>query len=142
MEEAFEGADIVYPKSWAPYHVMQRRTALLQEGRQGRASSSWRRSAWPTTPSTRTGSATRAKMNTDRRAARPSTCTACPPTSPTSAARPGEVSAEVFEQYRIATYHEASYKPFVIARSCSSRRMQDPGAKLESIVNRAQSLYL
>ena len=27
----------------------------------------------------------------------------------------GEVSAEVFEQYRIPTYHEASYKPFVIS---------------------------
>ena len=27
----------------------------------------------------------------------------------------GEVSAGVFEKYRIATYREASYKPFVIA---------------------------
>ena len=30
MEEAFEGADIVYPKSWAPYQVMQKRTDLLR----------------------------------------------------------------------------------------------------------------
>ena len=30
MEEAFKDADIVYPKSWAPYHVMERRTTLLQ----------------------------------------------------------------------------------------------------------------
>ena len=29
MDEAFEGADIVYPKSWAPYSVMERRTVLL-----------------------------------------------------------------------------------------------------------------
>jgi ornithine carbamoyltransferase len=27
----------------------------------------------------------------------------------------GEVSADVFEKYRLRTYHEASYKPFVIA---------------------------
>src|SRR5436190_636540 len=27
MEEAFKGADIVYPKSWAPFKVMQERTA-------------------------------------------------------------------------------------------------------------------
>ena len=27
----------------------------------------------------------------------------------------GEVAKEVFEKYRIATYQEASYKPFVIA---------------------------
>ena len=30
MEEAFKDADIVYPKSWAPYAVMQRRTDLLK----------------------------------------------------------------------------------------------------------------
>ena len=31
MEEAFSGADIVYPKSWAPFHVMEKRTELLLE---------------------------------------------------------------------------------------------------------------
>ncbi len=30
MEEAFKDADIVYPKSWAPYQVMGRRTELLR----------------------------------------------------------------------------------------------------------------
>src|SRR5208337_3771499 len=30
MDEAFDGADIVYPKSWAPYHVMEQRTKLLK----------------------------------------------------------------------------------------------------------------
>lgn len=30
MEEAFKDADIVYPKSWAPYKVMERRTELLR----------------------------------------------------------------------------------------------------------------
>src|ERR1700690_2793086 len=34
MEEAFAGADIVYPKSWAPYQVMQKRTELLQKSDQ------------------------------------------------------------------------------------------------------------
>ena len=32
MDEAFAGAEIVYPKSWAPYAVMQRRTELLRAG--------------------------------------------------------------------------------------------------------------
>ena len=31
MEDAFADADVVYPKSWAPYSVMQQRTKLLQE---------------------------------------------------------------------------------------------------------------
>ncbi|EQB8584045.1 knotted carbamoyltransferase YgeW, partial [Escherichia coli] len=30
MEEAFKDADIVYPKSWAPYKVMEERTELLR----------------------------------------------------------------------------------------------------------------
>ena len=30
MEEAFKDADIVYPKSWAPFKVMQQRTKLLR----------------------------------------------------------------------------------------------------------------
>jgi ornithine carbamoyltransferase len=54
----------------------------------------------------------------------------------------GEVSAEVFEQYRIPTYNEASYKPFVISALMFLTRMKDPGAKLESLINRAQNLYL
>jgi len=30
MSEAFEGADIVYPKSWAPYEAMEKRTVLCR----------------------------------------------------------------------------------------------------------------
>lgn len=30
MAEAFKDADIVYPKSWAPYKVMEERTELLR----------------------------------------------------------------------------------------------------------------
>ena len=30
MAEAFKDADIVYPKSWAPYKVMEKRTELLR----------------------------------------------------------------------------------------------------------------
>ncbi|MFW6343227.1 MAG: knotted carbamoyltransferase YgeW, partial [Sediminispirochaetaceae bacterium] len=32
MEEAFEDADIVYPKSWAPFSVMEERTQLVEAG--------------------------------------------------------------------------------------------------------------
>ena len=34
MEEAFDGADIVYPKSWAPFAAMEQRTKLYQAGDQ------------------------------------------------------------------------------------------------------------
>jgi len=32
MSDAMRDADIVYPKSWAPYHIMQQRTRLLMAG--------------------------------------------------------------------------------------------------------------
>ncbi len=32
MKDAMKDADIVYPKSWAPYHIMQQRTKLLMGG--------------------------------------------------------------------------------------------------------------
>ena len=32
MAEAFEGADIVIPKSWAPFAAMEKRTNLYAEG--------------------------------------------------------------------------------------------------------------
>ena len=34
MEEAFDGADIVYPKSWAPFAAMEQRTKLYAAGDQ------------------------------------------------------------------------------------------------------------
>jgi ornithine carbamoyltransferase len=54
----------------------------------------------------------------------------------------GEVSAEVFEQYRIPTYHEASYKPFIISALMFLTRMKDPASKLEHIIKRDQNLSL
>jgi ornithine carbamoyltransferase len=54
----------------------------------------------------------------------------------------GEVSAEVFEQYRIPTYNEASYKPFVISALMFLTRLQNPAAKLGEIVARAKSLSI
>ena len=37
MEEAFEGADFVYPKSWAPFSVMEERTVIVESGDQAEA---------------------------------------------------------------------------------------------------------
>jgi ornithine carbamoyltransferase len=46
----------------------------------------------------------------------------------------GEVSRDVFERYRLATYAEAGYKPFVIAAIIFLSRIKDPVNKLRSIV--------
>jgi len=140
MDEAFEGADIVYPKSWAPYHVMEQRTRLLKVSdkdglkqlEQACLANNAKHTDWE---------CTRAKMNltADQKAL----YMHCLPADITDVScKAGEVSAEVFEQYRIPTYNEASYKPFVISALMFLTRMKDPGAKLEMLVNRAQNLYL
>ena len=140
MDEAFDGADIVYPKSWAPYQVMQRRTELLKvsdkDGLKQLEKECLANNAKHTD-----WECTRAKM--DLTAGGKALYMHCLPADITDVScKAGEVSAEVFEQYRIPTYHEASYKPFVISALMFLTRMQDPKAKLESIVNRAQNLYL
>jgi knotted carbamoyltransferase YgeW len=123
MEEAFRGADVVYPKSWAPYAVMQRRTPLLRKGdRDGLKAlekeclaNNARFKAWECDEAmmalTRAGSAL--YMH-------------CLPAdiSGVSCAE-GEVAASVFERYRLATYREASFKPFVIAAMILMARVKD-----------------
>jgi knotted carbamoyltransferase YgeW len=140
MDEAFADADIVYPKSWAPYHVMEQRTRLLKvsdkEGlrqlEQDCLANNANHKDWE---------CTRAKMNLT--AGQKALYMHCLPADITDVScNAGEVSSEVFEQYRIPTYHEASYKPFVISALMFLARMRDPGAKLESLINRAQNLYL
>jgi ornithine carbamoyltransferase len=46
----------------------------------------------------------------------------------------GEVSAAVFEKYRIATYREASFKPFVIAAMIFLARVKSPLAALGKLL--------
>ncbi len=44
----------------------------------------------------------------------------------------------VFEKYRIATYKEASWKPYIIAAMILSRKYAKPGALLEQLLKEAQ----
>jgi knotted carbamoyltransferase YgeW len=140
MEAAFEGAHIVYPKSWAPYHVMQQRTALLQKSDK-EGLKELEKACLANNAKFQNWECDRAKMNltADKKAL----YMHCLPADITDVScKAGEVSAEVFEQYRIPTYHEASYKPFVISALMFLTRLQNPGAKLEEIVNRAKGLSI
>jgi knotted carbamoyltransferase YgeW len=140
MEEAFAGADIVYPKSWAPFHVMQERTELLkQSDREGLKqlekaclANNARFKGWE---------CDRAKM--DLTAGKRALYMHCLPADITDVScEAGEVSAEVFEQYRIPTYHEASYKPFVISALMFLTRISDPVKKLEGLVTSGRGLSI
>ena len=48
----------------------------------------------------------------------------------------GEVSADVFERYRLETYREACHKPFVIAAMILLARFENPGHVLKQLAQR------
>ena len=124
MEEAFRDADVVYPKSWAPYEVMRRRTPLLQQGdRDGLKALEKECLAHNAQFKHWECDERKMKLTRDGRAL----YLHCLPAdiSGVSCAQ-GEVSAGVFEQYRLATYREASYKPFVIAAMIFLARVRSP----------------
>jgi knotted carbamoyltransferase YgeW len=124
MAEAFEGADIVYPKSWAPYAVMERRTELLRAGdhaglktlEQQCLANNAEHADW---------TCDRALM--DRTAGGEALYMHCLPADITGVScERGEVTADVFDQYREPLYREAGYKPYVIAAMIMCSRFADP----------------
>jgi knotted carbamoyltransferase YgeW len=123
MEESFRDADVVYPKSWAPYSVMQRRTPLLQKGdRDGLKA--LEKECLANNARFKNWECDAKKMKLTRGGQ--ALYMHCLPAdiSGVSCAQ-GEVSAGVFEQYRIATYREASFKPFVIAAMMLMARVKN-----------------
>ncbi len=134
MEESMKDADIVYPKSWAPFHIMQQRTELLKKAdRQGLKeleqvclANNAKFRDWEFDDE-------KLKLTKDGSAL----YMHCLPAdiSGVSCER-GEVSADAFEQYRIETYREAGFKPYIIAAMMLTNRFEDPGAILEDIMRR------
>ncbi|MDQ2083898.1 knotted carbamoyltransferase YgeW [Xanthobacteraceae bacterium Astr-EGSB] len=140
MEDAFAGADVVYPKSWAPYHVMERRTELLKnQDRDGLKA--LEKECLANNAKFMNWECDRAKMNLTRDGK--ALYMHCLPADITDVScKAGEVSAEVFEQYRIPTYNEASYKPFVISALMFLTRLKNPGEKLAEVARRAKALSI
>ncbi len=50
----------------------------------------------------------------------------------------GEVQDRVFERYRMETYQEAGYKPYIIAAMILAGKFADPASVLEGIAARAE----
>jgi ornithine carbamoyltransferase len=47
----------------------------------------------------------------------------------------GEVEASVFDRYRVDTYKEAGYKPYIIAAMMFLSKIKNPSEKLMNILN-------
>ena len=134
MTEAMRNADIVYPKSWAPFHIMQNRTQLLMDGNRNGLkeleqvclANNARYKDWEYNEQVR-----KLTRNSD------ALYMHCLPAdiSGESCAH-GEVSKETFERYRIQTYLEAGYKPYIIAAMMLTYRYKNPADILNKLVNR------
>ena len=137
MEDAFTNADIVYPKSWAPYQVMQKRTELLSNSDKA-GLVELEKECLANNAKHKDWECDERKMK--RTAKGEALYMHCLPAdiSGVSCAQ-GEVSKNVFEKYRLATYAEAGYKPFIIAAIIFLTRMKNPSEKMEQIIKRNSS---
>ena len=123
MEEAFADADIVYPKSWAPYSVMQKRTDLLR-AKDHDGLKTLEKACLEQNANFKNWECDEAKMKLTKNGE--ALYMHCLPADITDVScKAGEVSASVFEKYRIPTYKEAGYKPYVIAAMMLTNRMKD-----------------
>jgi knotted carbamoyltransferase YgeW len=135
MDDAFEGADVVYPKSWAPFEVMKERTALLRSGRAS-ALDELERRCLANNASHRDWECDERRMASTREGR--ALYMHCLPADISGVnCEHGEVASSVFSRYRLATYAEAGHKPFVIAAMALLTRFQDPHAVLAGIAGRA-----
>jgi knotted carbamoyltransferase YgeW len=134
MSEAVKNADIVYPKSWAPFHIMQQRTKLLMAGdknglkelEQVCLANNARFSNWEYDEA-------KMKLTKNENAL----YMHCLPADISGVScKQGEVSAEAFEHYRIKTYQEAGFKPYIIAAMMFTNRFGNPAEVLKSILER------
>jgi knotted carbamoyltransferase YgeW len=134
MAEAFRDADIVYPKSWAPFAAMEKRTDLYAKGdfdgidalekellKQNAEHKDW--------------SCTEELMKTtkDGRAL----YLHCLPADISGVScEKGEVDASVFNRYLAPLYKEASYKPYIIAAMIFLAKVKNPQKLLKELEER------
>ena len=136
MAEAFEGADIVYPKSWAPFAAMEKRTELYAQGDRAGIDAlekellaqNAEHMDWECTEELM------AKTNGGK-----AMYLHCLPADITDVScTHGEVAASVFDRYRTSLYKQASFKPYIIAAMIFLSKQRDPAAMLSKLEARAQ----
>ncbi len=135
MEEAFKDADIVYPKSWAPFRVMEERTRILR-AKENDKLAALEKEALSNNAKFKSWECTEKMMSLTKGGK--AHYMHCLPADITGVScKEGEVAASVFERYRIPTYREASHKPFVIAAMMLMTRFEKPGQVLKSLAEKA-----
>ena len=135
MADAFKDADIVYPKSWAPFKAMEERTELYAQGdMDGIKALEKRLLAQNAEHKDWTCTEELMKTTKDGKAL----YLHCLPADITGVScEAGEVDASVFDRYRDPLYKEASFKPYIIAAMIFLAKVKDPVKKLKELEKRA-----
>ncbi len=134
MAEAFKDADIVYPKSWAPFKAMEKRTDLYEKNdMEGirelelellAQNASFRE--WECTEKLM-------GLTMDKNAL----YMHCLPADISGVScDQGEVEASVFDRYRDLLYKEASFKPYIIAAMIFLSKFSNPPEKLMQLIEK------
>ncbi len=135
MEDAFKDADIVYPKSWAPFHVMGERTKLLRANDHA-GLKDLEKQCLANNAKFKNWECDEKKMALTK-GGKALYMHCLPADISDVSCKEGEVAASVFERYRLDTYREAGHKPFIIAAMILMARFRDPAAVLQALDRRA-----
>lgn len=140
MEEAFKDADIVYPKSWAPFAAMEKRTELYGDGKfdeidvleKELLAQNANHKDWECTEEmmglTKDGKALYLH---------------CLPADITGVScKEGEVASSVFDRYRKPLYQQAGYKPYIIAAMMFLSKVENPVETMESLLGNKKERFL
>jgi N-acetylornithine carbamoyltransferase len=132
MAEAFKDADVVYPKSWAPFAAMEKRTDLYGNGdfdgikalEKELLAQNAKHTDWECTE----------ELMATTKAGKAMYMHCLPADITDVSCKQGEVAASVFDRYRVPLYKEASYKPYIIAAMIFLSKFKDPSGKLKELV--------
>ncbi|MCL2343562.1 MAG: knotted carbamoyltransferase YgeW [Firmicutes bacterium] len=137
MAEAFAGADVVYPKSWAPFAAMEQRTKLYEAG-DGDGIKALEKELLGQNAAHKDWSCTEAFMKTTRDGK--ALYLHCLPADISGVScEAGEVDASVFDRYRTPLYKEASFKPYIIAAMIFLAKCKNPAGTLKALEARARN---
>lgn len=132
MDEAFKEADIVYPKSWAPFHVMERRTELLRSNDHD-GLKALEKECLANNARFKDWECTEEKMKLT--AGGKALYLHCLPADISGVScKEGEVAASVFDRYRVPLYKQAGFKPYIIAAMMMTNRFSNPADLLVQLM--------
>lgn len=133
MSNAFKDADIVYPKSWAPFSIMKKRSELyLKDDIQGLEK--LEKEGLQQNAKFMDWECNEELMNLTKKGS--ALYMHCLPADISGVScEHGEVSKAVFEKYRHKTYIEAGFKPYIIAAMIVANKFKNTADLLEHFLN-------